>query len=260
MNGCQTSHVLFNERAALDSSVMVPLRLISTENEEVITSIIKATNRQTEVRAEQLLALSDFQKKLELFFLSYQGHKALFYERRSRQFNGTAGLEKTRIVTLPNMIRSFASIFLEEPHRTTRNYSALLDQVGKSIFAPAHRLEPYYLSALALYQLEYLFRNQLLDAKFKPARFQILMVARLITDHQNLPQMNSHEMLRFCESRLALWWDQPAAEELLRTSASIVDTVANGNLHRDHVRTQPFTEDLKGAAAAHPRLLLTRTG
>lgn len=63
VNGCQTSHILFDQRDVIDTSVMVPLRLISTKDEDVIGSIIKATNRQTEVKEEQLLALSDFQKK-----------------------------------------------------------------------------------------------------------------------------------------------------------------------------------------------------
>jgi len=60
VNGCQTSHVLFDNRMVLDDKVVVPLRLIATDDEEVIASIVKATNRQTEVKEEQLLALSDF--------------------------------------------------------------------------------------------------------------------------------------------------------------------------------------------------------
>jgi hypothetical protein len=126
VNGCQTSHVLFDQRDKLDASVMVPLRLIATRDDSVTSAIIKATNRQTEVKEEQLIALSDFQKQLELFFQSFEDTKKLFYERRSRQYNDVVGIEKTRIVTPGNLIRAYASIFLEEPHRTTRNYRALL--------------------------------------------------------------------------------------------------------------------------------------
>lgn len=63
VNGCQTSHVLYHCRQHLDDSIMVPLRLIATDNEDVIGAIIKATNQQTEVKEEHLLALSDFSKK-----------------------------------------------------------------------------------------------------------------------------------------------------------------------------------------------------
>ncbi len=66
VNGCQTSHVLFDQRESLDSTVTVPLRLIATRDESVTASIIRATNRQTELKEEHFLALSDFGKKLEL--------------------------------------------------------------------------------------------------------------------------------------------------------------------------------------------------
>jgi hypothetical protein len=202
VNGCQTSHVLFSQKELLtDDSVVLPLRVIATRDEAVIASIIKATNRQTEVREDQLLALSDFQKKIEAFFLAYPDGRRLYYERRSRQYNNVTGIEKTRIVTPGNLIRAYAAMLLGEPHRTTKNYAALLDQVGKEIFGKDHRLEPYYLAALALYRLEYFFRNQLLSAKYKPARYHILFAARLLLDPRPLPRANSHEMERFSAKR-----------------------------------------------------------
>lgn len=249
VNGCQTSHVLFNNRSLLTDKVMVPLRLIATEDETVISSIIKATNRQTEVRTEQLIALSDFPKKLEMFFESFEPARALHYERRLRQYNNVTGIEKTRIITPANLIRTFAAMFLEEPHRTTRNYTGLLDLVGRTIFNSTHKLDVYYICGCAIYQLEYLFRNQLLDAKFKPARFQILMVARHLLMPDPLPPLNSNEMERLCQASLSTWWDSAKAEDLIKRAVAIVDKVAQGNYHRDHIRTQPFTEALKTEGA-----------
>jgi len=63
VNGCQTSHVLAGASDKLDDSVMIPLRLIGTQQEDVIESIIHATNRQTEVKREQFLAATDVAKK-----------------------------------------------------------------------------------------------------------------------------------------------------------------------------------------------------
>ena len=245
VNGCQTSHVLFDQAKALDKSVMVPLRLISTQDEDVIASIIKATNRQTEVKEEQLLALSDFQKNLEAYFQAFDSGKRLYYERRSRQYNTVAGIEKTRIVTPGSLIRSFASMFLEEPHRTTRSYRRILERVGTNIFAPADRLEPYYVAALALYRLEYLFRNQLLDGKFKPARFQILLVLRLLLNSDALPQMNARDMERYCAPLMQTLSDSEKSEKAFNEAASAVDAVSKGNFDSDFLRTQPFTENLK---------------
>lgn len=50
VNGCQTTHVLYDNINMLDDSVRIPFRLITTQDESVIESIIRATNRQTEVR------------------------------------------------------------------------------------------------------------------------------------------------------------------------------------------------------------------
>lgn len=50
-------------------------------------------------------------------------------------------------------------MFLDEAHRTTRNYTALKEKVGTDIFGKEHRLEPYYAASFALYRLEFLFRS-----------------------------------------------------------------------------------------------------
>ena len=244
VNGCQTSHVLF-DAGHLDDSVMVPLRLIATQDESVIASIIKATNRQTEVKEEQLLALSDFQKKLESFFVAFEVRKRLYYERRSRQYHSTAGIEKTRVVTPSNLIRAFASMFLEDPHRTTRSYRALLERVGTTIFGPNDRLEPYYVAAFALYRLEFFFRNQSIDSKFKPARFQILLAFRLLLADGKLPRMNSRDMEKYCLPLMEVLWDTAKAERAFANAAAAVEAVSGGNFDSDLLRTQPFTEKLR---------------
>lgn len=250
VNGCQTSHVLFDNRAVLkDNRVVVPLRLIATEDDEVIASIVKATNRQTEVKEEQLLALSDFQKQLESYFQTFDPAVRLFYERRSRQYN-SLGIEKTRIVTPASLIRSYASSFLEEPHRTTRTYRALLAQLGTKIFVQGDRLEPYYYSASALYRIEFLFRKGLLNPKFKPARYQVLMAARLLAQPGQVPRSNSREMSKFCEPLISAIWDTMGAEKLLLEAANIVDAAAGGNFDRDKIRTQPFTEKVRSMCSS----------
>jgi len=245
VNGCQTSHVLYDNRQHLDESVMVPVRVISTQNEEVIAAIIKATNRQTVVKEEQLLALTEFQKKLEEYFKSFDNGKKLYYERRSCQYNNVPGIEKTRIVTRTNLIQAFTAFILEEPHRTTRSSTGVRESVGKAIFADDHRLEPYYTSALALYRLEYLFRNQSIDAKYKPARHHILLGFRMLANPEQPPARNSHQMRRYCEALMETLWDTSASEELFLKAVAAVGDLATGNIDRDTIRTLAFTDSLK---------------
>ena len=250
VNGCQSSHVLFDQREKLDETVAIPLRLIVTQDEGVIESVIKATNRQTEVKNEQFFAITDFAKQLESFFQSFDESKKLFYERRARQYDRLA-VEKTRIVAPKNLIRAFAAMFLGEPHRTTRSYAGLASQVGKEIFVEGHKLDPYYVAAFALYKLEYAFRSQKIDAKYKPARYHILLATRLLAAHAALPRMNSREMERYCKELMTVLWDQSKADELLAKAANAVNAIAQGNFHRDNIRTQPFTENLSNHCLNH---------
>jgi hypothetical protein len=134
VNGCQTSHVLFDNKDQLDESVLVPLRLIWTQDEEVIEDIIHATNKQTEVASEQFFAITTFARHLEAFFKNFPEGKRLYYERRSRQYDGLS-VEKTRVVPQTSAVRSFAAMFLAEPHNTVRSYKKLSERVGNDIYS-----------------------------------------------------------------------------------------------------------------------------
>lgn len=246
VNGCQTSHVLYDCRDKLDKSMMVPVRVISTRDEEVIGSIIKATNRQTQVKEEQLLALTEFQKKLEEFFNSFENGKKLYFERRPCQYNNLPGIEKTRIITRSNLLQAFTAMILEEPHQVTRSTRVIREQIGKSIFGEDHKLEPYYMSAFGLYRLEYFFRNQVIEASLKPARHHILLAFRLLANSQQPPdKRNSHEMARYCNELLPKLWDASVAESLFTEATSIIRKLTGSVISRDSIRTLGFTDKLK---------------
>lgn len=248
VNGCQTSYVIHECRQHLTADVLIPVRLIATDSAEIKNSIIKATNRQTEVSEEQLFALSDFPKKLETYFPTFDGAKKLFYERRSRQYNSEEGIEKVRVINMTTLVRAYASLFLSFPHRTTRNYKALLKSVGSEIFNKDHRLEMYYVSAYAYYKLEYLFRSGVIVAALKPARYHLLFLFRLLVNNSQLPRPNSHEMSRYCDSLTAVLWNDNLVRQKFVEAAEIVLRVSGNNLHRDNIRTEPFTELIKQSA------------
>lgn len=206
VNGCQTSHVVFNERQAISDDACIPIKVIATADEDIISSIITATNRQTEVTADDLFAMSSFQKKLESLYESYPAKKKLYYERRSKQYASVDGIEKVRIIDKTQQVRAFAAMFLDDPHRAVRYYSELRSQVGTKIFNEAHQLEPYYVSAYAYYKLEFLFRNNQLPAYYKPARYYLLMIFRYLVASGDMPQFTANKMQRYAnELAEALW-------------------------------------------------------
>jgi hypothetical protein len=243
VNGCQTSHVLVNQRENIDASVMIPLRLIATQDEDVINSIIRATNRQTQVKDEQFFALTEFPKKLETYFQTFPNGRKLYYERRSRQYDSLP-IEKVRIITQATLIRSFAAMFLEEPHSTTRSYKALLEKVGSDIFGPDHTLSPYYVAALAYYLLDFRFRTYRTPSVYKAARYHILLAVRLLGAPGQPPKITANAMDLYCNTLLNILWDSAQADELFIRATGAVDAVAGGNFHRDNIRTQPFTQSL----------------
>jgi hypothetical protein len=247
VNGCQTSHVLFNERASLGQNVYVPIKVISTKNDAITSAVIKCTNSQTEVRPEQLHAWSDFQKKLEALFIGYPDKKRLYYERRSQQYNSVSGIEKVRITSMQQLIRAFSSMFLDEPHRATRSYARQLQRIGTTIFGPSHQLIPYYASAFAYYKLEYLFRSGQLDPRYKAARYQLLMAVRHIAGGSDMPAMTANKMEDYCDKLLAVLWDDKAALDAFQKACEIIDKVAGGSLDTDLIRTEKFTNDVLDA-------------
>jgi hypothetical protein len=248
VNGCQTSHVISDQSEHLDSTVLVPLRLIGTQDEDVINAIIQATNQQTEVKREQFLAMNPFAKKIESYFQTFSNGKRLYFERRSHQYDAHS-VEKVRIITIGNLIRAFASMFLTEPHAVTRSYRSIADKVGKEIFADTDRSEPYYVSAFSLHKLEAAFRNSRIDSKLKPARFHLLLAIRLITNPQQLPRMNSHEMERYCKVIQDILWDADKSDEVIQRAAQVITDAANGDFSRDNIRTTAFTEKIRSGCS-----------
>jgi hypothetical protein len=239
VNGCQTSHVLFDAQDALDE-VLIPVRLIATQDEDVINDIITATNRQTEVKDEQFYALYKFSKLLEEYFGTFPDAQKLYYERRTFQY-ARLQIEKARIVTAPSLIRAFAAMFGTEPHRTTRNYKTIKDKVGKQIFGEGHRLEPYYTAAFALYKIEFAFRNGRLDTKYKNARYHLLLAMRWLANADPIPRMNENKMKAYCEKILNILWDNDKADALITAAAEIIEKSADGDFSSNNIRTEPFT-------------------
>jgi len=247
VNGCQTSHVLFDQRETLDDSVTIPIRLISTRDEEVTKAIIKATNWQTEITEEQLFALDEFPKSLELYFESFPVNHRLYFERRSRQYESTP-VEKVRIITFDGMIKAFAGMFLNEPHRTTRNFKSIKAKLGKEIFAKNQVKDPYYAAALALYRLESAFRGKRLETKFKAARFQILLAIRILIANFDMPAFTANKMQGYCEEIIKELQDQSSADKIVVDAAKLIQHVAGTEFDSDNIRTEPFTQKVIEAA------------
>jgi hypothetical protein len=239
VNGCQTSNVLYDNRAILTDAVRIPIRIICTTDDAVAESVITATNRQTEVKQEQFFALKDFAKKLEAFFKSFDVSKRLYYERRTHQYD-SSNIEKTRIIVHKDLVRAVGAMFFQEPHRTTRSYKNLSARVGRDMFISTDRPEPYYVAGFTLYKLNSAFNTAKMSTALKIARYQILLTARLLIDAVPLPRMNSNDMERRCGAMMERLWGDP--DRLLSDAAFRFETIVGGNMDRDYIHTQGVTD------------------
>lgn len=200
VNGCQTSHVLYENKMLPNiGKVFVPIKVIVTDNDDIKTSITLATNSQTEVRSEQLEALNAFQRKLELYYNAEKSTIQLYYERRSQQYNSIASIKRTQVITIPIQIKSFASVFLKSPHLVSGYYGTIVNRFSGKIFAEDHNYSPYYVSSLCYYRIEQYFRSGDLDPFYKKARYHLMMLVRLLAMGEHLAPFNSYKMGQLCD-------------------------------------------------------------
>lgn len=243
VNGCQTSNVLWSNQNSLDETVLIPLRIVATTNEEIVRDIIKATNSQTEITPSQLLAATDFQKQLEQFF-KIQEPLSLFYERRSRQFTNSA-IDRSKIVTPISLMKAFVSTILEQPHKTTRDFQSVISMAGSEIFNQNHKLEAYYLAGLIQFWCDYLLRKGLLDKKLTVTRFQIMLAFRILNESLEKPSLESNKAKKWANDLSSKLKDQKSALANLRPAADLVAQLIKSKKNpRDVARTSLFTEEV----------------
>lgn len=182
VNGCQTSNVIFSHISDEGiNELIIPIKIIISQDEDVRDEIILATNQQTEIKEEQLFALTNFQKKLEQFFIT-QGNE-IFYERRVNQYQST-NIKKKNIVDLREMIKSYVAIYKEEPHIVSGYFGKTFSDHKDDIFKDDHYLEPYYFAAFLQYKFKDLLNKKIIDRKYNKYRYHVFMLFRKIFESE----------------------------------------------------------------------------
>ncbi|MGC4805740.1 AIPR family protein [Micromonospora sp. DT233] len=254
VNGCQTCHVLFDQRKTLSDGVQVNVRLIQSNDDDVIGGIIAATNRQTAVTEDDLAARESFHKILEDYFAAQPEARRLYYERRSRQYTGVTSVERTRVVTRAQLTKAYAAMVLDQPAGTGR-YVQLKSKHAKTLFQPHHDPHVYYAAAAAFYRLEWIFRNKQLFWGYRAARYHLLaaLKARLV-GVGHWPQKSAGKDA--CDNILNVVWNPLESEhhfrELLLVVVAAHKDVARerpGTLLSDLVRTEYFADRVRRGAS-----------
>ena len=181
VNGCQTSHVLFNagEKGFDISRVPINIKFVATENLEISNQIVRGTNRQNNVLDEAFETTKKFHKDLQDFFDAFSGgYERLYYERRSKEYNHLPQIKQTQKINLRILTQYFVGMFLDKPEVSHRHESILLKDFANSLFQEYHSKTAYYTTALAFYRLEELCRDGKIGKDTQPYKAHLLMMFR----------------------------------------------------------------------------------
>lgn len=225
VNGCQTSHVLYYNRKFIDDSVYIPIKLIVTQNYELMSKIIRANNRQTTISNEAFEILSPFHKYLEEFYASQskKHNLTLYYERRSNQYDSDK-LQRSNYITISNQIKSVIAMYFNEPINAGQRYFGELIQLYKSkIFLEKDLGYPYFISGLTLNLVERLFSENTIPKSYRRFKYHIIMLIRTILTQQEIPPFNSKKMEREGEEFVLKLIDEEILGNAVKEALRIID-------------------------------------
>lgn len=251
VNGCQTSHVIFANQNKITGNLFVPVKLIHTVSEDVAQSVIKSTNKQTNVEENDLLALTQFQRDLEDYYASIEGDTKLYYERRAKQY-ASGGMEKGRVITIGNQLKCFASMFLDSPNQASRYQGTLLKTVKDRVFQSAHKPEPYFVSALTAYRFEIALRKLTNDERsIRPFKYFLLFAFRLRYEAADFPGAAHKSIAPYC-NKLQMHLMEATKTKAAFDEAVIIVREALANLMlpiaRDSAKSRPLIEEVRRIA------------
>tara|TARA_B100000614_G_scaffold262009_1_gene293793 strand:- start:304 stop:2007 length:1704 start_codon:yes stop_codon:yes gene_type:complete len=218
VNGCQTSNIIFLNKDKLLNETVIPVKIIEVDDREIVNDIVRATNRQTEVKDEAFVVLGDFHKKIERFFLSIDSPASskVVYERRKRQYSDTTYPPNT-IVTLTSLTNAVVSCCFNEPVDANFYYGALLKKYDGKIFIEGQSMWPYLLSAKILKGIE----SQCKGKNQKEVwRFRFILAALVRNKFGPLPSLkNDSEQRKYAQEAIKVIDNNAAFSSLVVDTA-----------------------------------------
>ena len=224
----RASHVLFSasEGDTNVRSVPVQLKLVASNDLEIINQVVRGTNRQNIVLDEAFETTKRFHRELEEFFDAVATrYERIFYERRSKQFQHNPRIRQTDKVNLRILTQFMVGMFLEEPDKSHRHEARLLKMFENKLYLERHSKLPYYSAALMALRIEGLFRHELIDKRnFYSFRAHLAMVFKLLVAGISPPIDREKAIDRYCEKVLSVLTNEKLTLEHLESSIRTFDS------------------------------------
>lgn len=231
VNGCQTSNEIYNCKKYA-SDIFVPIKIIYTTDVDIISSIVKATNRQSPVPEEAFIALNKYHKELQLLFSEYSKDMPLemFYERRSGEEDDIKEKKGAyQVVTLHGIIRAFESVYCQNPNIVYgMNPANILRSQKEKLFCKDHKQEIYYLASYLFVKFVYMQQNGVFSKHDYGLRFYVIMVVRaLMAGKVNVPDLSSRAMDKENKEIIKILKAEDSDSYFIRAK-QIIENVLNG--------------------------------
>lgn len=197
VNGCQTSNVLFENRSAL-GDLMVNVKIVETQDEDVFAELVRATNSQSKVDDAQFLSLKPVVRRVEQYFDSIDAsdiEKKLYLERRDRQYVGQ-DIPALRIYSLHNAAKCVAAMFCMRPELAFRYPKQMYLDLGDKMFANDVKEQVYYAACLTMHRFNLLVSNGTIPQNMKRFKWHILAIVRAIVCGRDSCKLSSKEAVK----------------------------------------------------------------
>jgi hypothetical protein len=245
VNGCQTSNVLFENREMLND-VMVNIKLVKTQLEDVFSDLVRATNSQSKVEDTQFLSLKPIVKRVEQYFNTYEGADSrLYLERRDRQYVGQ-DIPATRIFTLNNAAKCVASMFCNRPELASRYTKQMYDELTDTIFSDDTKESIFYASCVTMYRFNLLVSNSTIPQNLKKLKWHMLPVVKSILCGNEQVHLNSKKAMQQSEVIIGVMGQHGhKATDTLTKVVEIFESL--GDISPDRMKRQAILAEMLAA-------------
>ncbi len=229
VNGCQTCNVIF--KCSLEnidlSNAYVIIKVISSEDSSIVNSIVKGTNRQNIVYDEAFEVTKDFHKLLEAYFkeMRIDGHEKIYYERRSKQYEGESYVKPYQKANFRILIQSFVSLFLYKAEEGHHHESKLLQDYNKAIFLEYQSFAPYYLATFIYLHVEHLFKKKVVSKKYSIYKWQIMLLLKEMLGGSSGDINRKKDIEKYCENLINKISQKDSLERELKIACSKFDEI-----------------------------------
>ncbi len=220
----------------IDDTVYVSLKLVSSNDFNLTSDLIRSTNRQTAINDQDLIAFSDFQRVLEDYYKTHTGVYQLYYERRSKQFNNYS-IERNRIVDKATQIKVMGSFVYGKPEMSTRYFGALFSEFKDRLFKPEHNKIVYYVSAFAFFKIQELLKKGVIPVRLKKFKYFILMMLKYELIGLKNIQFDSNKTTSDFEDVLSIINDEEAFKKIIDRINDNILSISENEFDLDSLET-----------------------